>query len=445
MATINFLFRSTRKKAPLTARLLFRDENKEDYTLSAKTKYFVDAEYWKNHTKKKCNEVADFKNKQFEVNAELQKIENFIIDAFNNENITEVTKDWFENQMHLYYNPIDEVKQSDILTDAIQSIIDEAETRKNAKGGIGLSKSRINNLVSLKKTVAEYQGKNKLKVKDINVNFGKDFLKFLLEKKKYQKSTALKKVADLKTVCNDAELNGIETNIQYKKINSTKPNNENILYLSPLELEKISNAELTKDAHLNARKWLLLGCNLGQRGNDLLQLNENNFVTRNGYEVIELKQQKTDKNVTIPVLETTKEIIKSGLPYHISIQKFNKHIKEICKEANIDEKIQGSKITVIEKGKGNTEKRKINGLYPKWELMSSHVCRRSFATNLYGTLPTPLIMQITAHSSEKMLLNYIGKSALDYAQQIADFYTLQAIKENKENPMTVIKNVSNQN
>ena len=186
---------------------------------------------------------------------------------------------------------------------------------------------------------------------------------------------------------------------------------------------------MLSDALKNARKWLLLGCNIGQRGGDLLLLNETNFINRNDLEVIELKQQKTDKNVTIPVLPKTKEIIKDGFPYKTSIQKFNKHIKEICKLAGINELIKDSKITVTEKGKGSKEKRKISGIYPKWELMASHVCRRSFCTNLYGILPTPLIMSISAHSSEKMLLNYIGKDSLDFAQQIADFYALQALKE----------------
>ncbi len=71
--------------------------------------------------------------------------------------------------------------------------------------------------------------------------------------------------------------------------------------------------------------------------------------------------------------------------------------------------------------------------------MTSHICRRSFATNQYGILPTALIMQITGHSTEKMFLNYIGKNSLDYAQQIADFYTLQAQKEKKEPQLLVIK------
>ena len=94
----------------------------------------------------------------------------------------------------------------------------------------------------------------------------------------------------------------------------------------------------------------------------------------------------------------------------------------------------------IEKG----VKRTISGIYPKHQLISTHVCRRSFATNLYGTLPTALIMQITAHSTEKMFLKYIGKNSLDYAQQIADFYELQKIKENKEPQLNIIKKSSNQ-
>lgn len=182
---------------------------------------------------------------------------------------------------------------------------------------------------------------------------------------------------------------------------------------------------------------MLLGCNIGQRGGDLLQLDESNFLNRNGLDVIELKQQKTGKNVTIPVLEKTKEILKTGLPYKISIQKFNEHIKEVCKIAEIDEVITGK---VFDKD----TKRKIEGKYPKWQLMASHVCRWSFASNLYGKLPTALIMQITAHSTEKMLINYIGKNSFDYAQQIADFYTLQAQKEKKETQLSIVKNVSNQ-
>ena len=436
MATIKYQLLSERENAPIYLRLSI----KRSLSPRAKIGLHINPKDWSTSNYPKTSTA---KNKKLK--SELQKLETFILDEVNNANSTgeEISTNWLKFQIDLFFKRVTKTDKSDLLIDAIQSIIDEAPTRKNAKGNLGLSQSRVNSFTSLKNIINEYQREKKYSVKDVDVSFAKEFLKFLLNTKKYQKSTALKKLADLKTVCNDAEFYGIETNPQYKKIQSSKPNNENILFLNLKELEAIENTTLLNEAHKNARKWLLLGCNLGQRGGDLLQLDENNFVFRNGLEVIELSQQKTGKNVTIPVLEKTKEILKTGFPYKISTQKFNKHIKEVCKLAGLTEMVKGSKVTVIEKGKGNKEKRKISGSYPKWQLMASHVCRRSFASNLYGTLPTPLIMSITAHSSEKMLLNYIGKDSLDFAQQIADFYTLQSLKNRKEPKLNVIKNVSN--
>ena len=77
--------------------------------------------------------------------------------------------------------------------------------------------------------------------------------------------------------------------------------------------------------------------------------------------------------------------------------------------------------------------------YPKHELISSHVCRRSYATNYYGEMPTSWLMSITAHGTEKQFLQYVGKSEIDTAQQIADFYAKQMLQAKKEPQMTVLK------
>ena len=51
-------------------------------------------------------------------------------------------------------------------------------------------------------------------------------------------------------------------------------------------------------------------------------------------------------------------------------------------------------------------KRKVIGNYKKWELVSSHICRRSFATNLFGLIPNQDIIKILGWSSDKMLYKY---------------------------------------
>ena len=66
--------------------------------------------------------------------------------------------------------------------------------------------------------------------------------------------------------------------------------------------------------------------------------------------------------------------------------------------------------------------RKESGIYPKYELITSQVGRRSFATNNYGKIPTPLLMNVTGHSTETMFLEYIGKTATDKAIQLAEYF-----------------------
>ncbi|MDT0647468.1 phage integrase SAM-like domain-containing protein [Zunongwangia sp. F260] len=390
------------------------------------------------------------------MNNNLSEIENFVISKFKEERPDPTEKNWLHEAMDNFYNPTNEDEKSDIITDCIQQVINTAGTRENAHRGLGLSKSRIKSYQNLLNIFRKFQGRKKYRVKDVDINFGKRFLDWLLNSQNYSEGYARKKIDDLKSVCADAEVHGIETSSQLKKVKGGKSKNDFIIYLNPSELDQIARTELKTEALENVRKWLLLGCNLGQRGGDLLKLTEDNFIVRNGLELIELKQQKTGKNVTIPVLPTTKEILKEGLPYKIAIQNFNDNLKELCHIAGINEHIPGAKVTMVdEQGKEipkdktgkyikKGKKRKITGSFPKCQLISSHVCRRSFASNNYGTLPTPLIMQITQHSSEKMLLQYIGKSGMDYAQQIADFYAKQIQKEKKDPEMHVIKNAANE-
>ncbi|WP_411895729.1 tyrosine-type recombinase/integrase [Winogradskyella sp. A2] len=432
MATIKYQIQSKSENAPIYLRLSLGRKKQ----IKRKTGLHINCKDWSD---KGFPKQTTPQNKN--LTSKLKKLEIKILDKINDANSKgqEITGDWLLYHIDLHFERISENNQSELIIDTIQNIIDTSSTRKNAKGGLGLSKSRINSYRSLKGLIIDFSQSKRYKIKEVNIKFANDFLEYLIKEKDYSKSYAIKKVADLKTVCYNAETNGITINQQFKKIESTKVKNQNIVYLSPSELYTIEQLELTNQALINARKWLLLGCNIGQRGGDLLRLTESNFVKRNGYEVIELEQQKTGKNVTIPVLNTTKNILQNGLPYTISIQKLNNYIKEICKLAEINEMTEGGIYEITEMGKGKKQKRKVYGKFPKYKLITSHVCRRSFATNLYGELPTNLIMQITGHSTEKMLLNYIGKNSLDYAQQIADFYILKAQKEKKEPHLSIVK------
>ena len=100
----------------------------------------------------------------------------------------------------------------------------------------------------------------------------------------------------------------------------------------------------------------------------------------------------------------------------------NDYIKEVCKIAGIDEKVQGKKQLNISKENETQKIRRVESIYPKYELVTSHIGRRSFATNYYGDIPTSYLIYVTGHSSEVMFLNYIGKSNKDMALELTKYF-----------------------
>lgn len=430
MATVNYLVKGNDNPATIYVR--FKHGTSIDLTRS--TDYLINPKDWHFKNKRPIKRDAKLKN----LSADLGDLSNRLIRNFNEIDVSEINGHWLQRKINAFRgNDVFENKRSALIVDCIQYIINTSHTRENAKGNLGLSRSRVNSYKNLLGIFKEYPKGNTLKVKDIDSRFGKDFLTWLIDVRNYSESYARKKVDDLKTVCRDAESDGLEVNSQFNKIKGGKPSNDFVIYLNPSEIQWIKEANLVSEKLQNARKWLLFGCLVGQRGGDLLKITESNFITRNGLEVIELEQQKTGKQIAIPILDETRDLLSDGLPRYISIQKFNEYIKDVCKIAGLTEPIKGFKFD-------NEKKRKVKGIYPKYELITSHICRRSFATNQYGNLPTPLIMQITAHSTEKMLLQYIGKGSYDYAQQIADFYALQSKRKDKKPQLSVIRNIKSQ-
>jgi len=154
----------------------------------------------------------------------------------------------------------------------------------------------------------------------------------------------------------------------------------------------------------------------GLRVSDFLHLKQTNI--KEGY--LEIETKKTGQNVVIPMHPQVKEILKKrdGFPYKISDQNFNLYIKEIAEKVGLTQMVEGSKI--------NPEtKRKQKGIYPKHELVTSHICRRSFASNLYGKLPNMAIMAITGHQTEAQFLKYIKITPKENAEKLKAYWQKQ--------------------
>lgn len=420
MATISYLLKG--KDNPATIYIRFRAGRQHDYTRN--TGWVIDPKDWSDRKKTPHLRSPDLKN----LATDLKNLESKIIKSYNTSPGDQINSDWLidivETTNGGKAQGVEQILDESVIG-AINRLIENASTRENAKRGLGLSASRVNAYRNLRNIIEEYQGRKKILVKDIDIQRGRDFLKFMMEDRRYSESYARKKIDDLKAVCRDAKLYGVTTNPQLDAVKGGKPKNKYIIYLSPAELDKIEKVELSKQHLDNARRWLVLGCELGQRGNDLLSLTEENLKSDGEFEYIELEQKKTGEKVVIPISARAKRILSKGFPAPTSLQKFNEYVKEVCRIAEINDKIEGSKYEILELEEGqsvNRSKRKVIGTYQKWQLIASHCCRRSYATNYYGTMPTMLLTKITGHATEKMFLNYIGKTSMDYAKMAQEYY-----------------------
>ena len=431
---IKFILQSKSDNAPIYVRLIISRD--KDY--KCKTGLFIDPKAWSVTKQLPKTTAIEHKNTAIDLNALRQFIEKCV--NLSDQRGEVINTQWLKDKVDIHFKRITDTatKQSDLITELIDHIKQNASTRKNARGTLGLSVSRVKSYHTLKSIFIDYQAytRKRYKAKDINTPFEKHFLNWLMNERGYKDSYALKIIDNLKAVCNEAQTLGMETSPQLTKVGKGTPNKETPVYLNALDLERVRGCVIENKSLDNARKWLLLGCLLGQRGGDLLDLTESNFVQHiDGVEYVELKQQKTGKIARIPIVGALQEINtirNNGLPYKISVQKFDQYIKQVCKLAGINELIEHSKVCMVDdKGniieqddKGNYTskgvKRTVKGVFEKWQLVGSHTCRRSFATNLYGKLETAFIMQMTGHTKESTFLAYIGKTATDYLLQTAN-------------------------
>lgn len=427
MATLKLLLRNKNENSNIYVRYSIDRKT----LLWRKTGFIVDARFWDDE--KERSKLKDEDSKKLNIN--LRDLKIFLENAYNTgiSSGLEFNGNWLQLQIDLFNNKIP-VVTLDILTTYIQKYIDEAPFKQNAKKGLGLSNGRIQNIKLFKNTIIRYETdvlkKKSILIKEIDLKFVEKF-KIWLFGLGYSTNYVGKNIANIRTICLDASKNDIETSQQIKNIKgvteSLEP--EDIVFLSDEEQEDIKNTSLIRESLINARKWLLLGCLIGQRGNDLLGITAKNIKEIGGTKIIELKQQKTGKLVAIPLLPEAIEIINNGMPYKISLVHFNKHIKDVCKAANLYAPTNGRK-------KIKYNQPTVKGVYPKYEVISSHVCRRSFATNFYGRIPTPLLIGITGHGSERMFLSYIGKTTYDFAHQMIEYFSKL---EPKKKTLTQIK------
>lgn len=190
------------------------------------------------------------------------------------------------------------------------------------------------------------------------------------------------------------------------------------IILTPGELQHLADMEL--GGYLKkVRDLFLIGAGTGQRYSDYCRYQPHHFYkTPSDIPILSIIAQKTDIPAKVPLnifpwLIPLLEEYEYSSPT-LSMQKLNEGLKTLGQKAGLDDKV-----LVVEQMMGR-KPRIVKRYVPKYERLSSHTCRRSFATNLYRKgYSLAQIMPMTGHSTEGHLRVYIGIDAEENAERIA--------------------------
>ncbi len=419
MAKINFNLRDASSKTSTPVNIVIRWSGKKLVYSSGEsiTPIYWDGLKQKANETKKFREAPEFNLKLLNIETKIQKcFRSFEIDNDRQPNIEEL-----RYALNLAFDRV--VKQPKAtLTNFIQTFRDEAKFKTNPSTGVKLAAKTLTNYKQFQTVFNEYNEANKKQIdfEDIDLEFYADFTKFLTDKKNFSVNNSGKHIKTLKTILNEATDRGINKNLTFKhrKFVVQKQNVDSI-YLNDTELKSLEKLDLKNDLKLERiRDLFLVGCYTGLRFSDFSNITFHDIHI----DTIKIQTQKTGEVVAIPIHKVVKEIITkykgkfpTPFPPPISNQKMNEYIKIICSKIKELQTIVSTKET-----KGGTT----NSLeFSKFELVTTHTARRSFATNNFNAgIPVQIIMKITGHQSEKIFLNYLKITSFENAELMRSYW-----------------------
>jgi integrase len=415
---VTYLLRDPKAKKPTPITCVVRFDNQR---INAGTGFKVLPSHWNLKTNRVKN-VVDAIDKD-DINNFLNDLEGAIKEIISElRSKRSLTHDTVRTRIDQFLKPAAKLVEptEPALFTFITEFIQTAPNRVNPDTGKHVERRTIQKYQTVLKVLREFAlvYKQPVDFATIDLTFYDAFTAYLTSAKGFATNNVGKYVQTLKVFLNEATAKGINVKQDYRsrRFKVVKEDSDNV-YLNEAELQLLSSLDLTKIARLErVRDLFLVGCYTGLRFSDLTNLRPE--YIRNG--LIRIEQLKTSDKVVIPchpIVEAM--LVKYGglLPRSISNQKMNDYLKELCQLAGLT--------SLESKGMTKGGVRKVTS-FEKWQMVSTHTARRSFATNMYLLgVPTITIMKITGHRTEKAFMRYIKLDEEQHAKIIAQHWQKQ--------------------
>ena len=395
-----------KKNCPIRARYSVNNTKAEYYTrLHVDETYYV-AKYWKGNKKaiKYTAPDCDYINEQLDIIVgHFHTAENKALAA----GMT-LTVEYFREYLNTQLKEKTKPKSAEPLT-FIQFFDKVIEGMKGTQIAT-VTRRRYSTVKTMLEEFEEKRG-TVIKWEDFDKKLFDAIITFQIDVKKYATNTIGRNTRTIKTILSKAVQEDFKVNIKYQGAFKSESEAVDNAYLTESELETIYNHDFSENPRLDrVRDMFIIGCWTGLRFSDYSDIKPEHI--NNG--MIKMVTQKTKQQVIIPLHPTVKAIFEKydyQLPFSISNQKFNDYLEEVCEDAKINEPYTKS---ITKAGKRTVVSGK------KYEFITSHSARRSFATNAFKRgIPPYLIMSITGHKTETEFMKYLKVTAAERAEMFA--------------------------
>ncbi|NHM06558.1 site-specific integrase [Flavobacterium sp. CYK-4] len=367
----------TNKKGlcPLNCRITINKERKQ-FT----TGLFVNPQYWESKLQKVNLKDA---NQKF-LNTQIQQIKNKI----NNIALVfqlEGGECTVENIYNKYVGK--EIKKKEHLHSYYQQYL----VRIKKLIGTGIKLSTYTKFVYVGNHIAAFIKwkfkKSDYPLEELSLQFLDDFEYYLRTEKKQEQITINKTIQRLRTPIKQAISEGYlkrDPFVFYK----SKTVRKEVVFLTTEELQKLEQI-IFKQSRLGVIQDLFIFCcYTGLAYNEMVNLEKKNIQTGfDGMNWIQMTREKTERQISVPILPKAEEIIQKYSSDNnrifptISNQKFNSYLKEIADLAGIEKRL------------------------------THHIARKTFASTilLFNDVPMEIVSELLGHSNMIVTQESYGK------------------------------------
>lgn len=224
-------------------------------------------------------------------------------------------------------------------------------------------------------------------LKELSLQFLSDFDYYLKTEKKQEQITINKTIQRLRTPIKQAISEGYLDRDPFI-LHKSKTVRKTVIFLTTEELKTLEEAVLQQKRLSTIQDLFIFCCYTGLAYNEMAHLEKQNIqIGFDNINWIQMKREKTQRQISIPILPKAQEIIEkystdsNRIFPSISNQKFNSYLKEISAIAGIEKRL------------------------------THHIARKTFASTvlLYNDVPMEIVSELLGHSNMVITQESYGK------------------------------------